>query len=116
MCPVLDTDSKSIGGKDGNPPNLATIFLESRQKNGKLIEPETIEKYEEILEVIRSDPSLPNLQVGEKCFGYQCHSHVVGFDGGIKRKDLNGSSSKKGELEEENRSMKARLISLEEEF
>ncbi|XP_055812766.1 uncharacterized protein LOC129882491 [Solanum dulcamara] len=33
------------GGNDGNPPNLATIFFETRKKNNKLIEPEAIEKH-----------------------------------------------------------------------
>lgn len=33
------------GGKDGNPPNMATIFFETRKKGNELVEPETNEKY-----------------------------------------------------------------------
>nr|XP_033514314.1 uncharacterized protein LOC104105152 isoform X2 [Nicotiana tomentosiformis] len=33
------------GGKDGNPPDLSTIFFETRKKDNKLVEPETIEKH-----------------------------------------------------------------------
>jgi len=33
------------GGKDGNPPDLATIFFETRKKDNKLVEPEAIEKH-----------------------------------------------------------------------
>ncbi|KAH0730019.1 hypothetical protein KY289_001207 [Solanum tuberosum] len=37
------------GGKDGNPPDLATIFFETRKKDNKLVEPEAIEKHPCIL-------------------------------------------------------------------
>jgi len=33
------------GGKDGSPPDLATIFFETRKKDNKLVEPEAIEKH-----------------------------------------------------------------------
>ncbi|KAG5607318.1 hypothetical protein H5410_028810 [Solanum commersonii] len=33
------------GGKDGNSPDLATIFFETRKKCNKLVEPKVIEKY-----------------------------------------------------------------------
>ncbi|XP_049349488.1 uncharacterized protein LOC125814082 [Solanum verrucosum] len=33
------------GGKDGNLPNLATIFFETRKKDNMLVEPEVIEKH-----------------------------------------------------------------------
>ncbi|XP_050203343.1 uncharacterized protein LOC126661173 [Mercurialis annua] len=105
-----------MGGKEGNPPDVAVVFHASHSKNGKLIELETIEKYDEIQEVIRSEPSLSRIELVDKCFKTQNHGHVVCFGGGVKRKDLDGSSSRKAELVEENRSMKVRLSSLEEEF
>ncbi|KAH0725078.1 hypothetical protein KY284_000943 [Solanum tuberosum] len=37
-----------LGGKDGNPPDLATIFFETRKKDNKLVEPEAIEKYAQL--------------------------------------------------------------------
>ncbi|XP_070008885.1 uncharacterized protein [Nicotiana sylvestris] len=40
-----------LGGKDGNPPDMATIFFETRKKDDKLVEPETNEKYIKSLEV-----------------------------------------------------------------
>lgn len=33
------------GRKDGNLPDLPTIFFETRKKDNKLVEPETIEKH-----------------------------------------------------------------------
>ncbi|KAH0730026.1 hypothetical protein KY289_001214 [Solanum tuberosum] len=33
------------GREDGNPPNLATIFFETRKKDSKLVELEEIEKH-----------------------------------------------------------------------
>ena len=33
------------GGKDGKPPNMDTIFFETRKKDNKLVEPETNAKY-----------------------------------------------------------------------
>lgn len=40
---VFDFDVK--GGKDRNPPDLATIFFETRKKDDKLVEHEAIEKH-----------------------------------------------------------------------
>ncbi|KAG5578662.1 hypothetical protein H5410_058796 [Solanum commersonii] len=40
---MFDFDVK--GGKDGNPPDLATIFFERRIKDNNLVEPEAIEKH-----------------------------------------------------------------------
>ncbi|XP_070052443.1 uncharacterized protein [Nicotiana tomentosiformis] len=34
-----------LGGKDGNPPDMATVFFETHKKDDKLAEPETNEKY-----------------------------------------------------------------------
>ncbi|XP_049414982.1 uncharacterized protein LOC125877746 [Solanum stenotomum] len=73
-----------MGGKDGNPLNMATIFFETRKKGNELVEPETVEKY-----------------VVERCFGPQCKSHVVGFGGGITTKELKGGTTSKAALWEE---------------
>ncbi|XP_070042408.1 uncharacterized protein [Nicotiana tomentosiformis] len=35
-----------LGGKDGNPPDVAIIFFETRKKDRRLVEPESNEKYE----------------------------------------------------------------------
>lgn len=40
---MFDFDVK--GGKDGNPPDVASIFFEARQKDNNLVDPETIEKH-----------------------------------------------------------------------
>ena len=40
---MFDFDVK--GGKDGNPPEVATIFFETRKKDNKLVEPDVIEKH-----------------------------------------------------------------------
>ncbi|MCD7456306.1 hypothetical protein HAX54_031223, partial [Datura stramonium] len=53
------------GGKDGNPPYMATIFFEIRKKDKKLVEPETIAKFAEIQELVQSDPSLINIEAVE---------------------------------------------------
>ncbi|XP_015065929.1 uncharacterized protein LOC107011101 [Solanum pennellii] len=46
LCMPHRTGSKPIrdiiyevGGKDGNPPNMATIFFETRKKENELVEP-----------------------------------------------------------------------------
>ncbi|XP_049345465.1 uncharacterized protein LOC125809986 [Solanum verrucosum] len=92
---------KFKGGKDGNPPNMATIFFETRKKGNELVEPETNEKYAEIQELVQSEPSLTNIEVVERCFGPQCKSHAVGFGGGITTKELKGGSTSKAALLEE---------------
>ena len=78
---------------------------------------------DELHEIIESEPSLSNVEVVEKCFGIQRHNHVTCFGGGMKPKDLKAPLAKKTELEaklhqtkEENRTVKARLSALEDEF
>ncbi|KAG5631095.1 hypothetical protein H5410_002812 [Solanum commersonii] len=88
-------------GKDGNPPNMATIFFETRKKGNQLVKPETNEKYAEIQELVQSEPSLINIEVVERCFGPQCKIHAVGFGGGITTKELKGGSTSKAALLEE---------------
>ncbi|OIT20865.1 hypothetical protein A4A49_59658, partial [Nicotiana attenuata] len=67
------------GGKHDNPPDLATIFFETRQKDNKLVEPEAIEKHAQIEEIVQADPSLPSIEIVEKSCGPQIRSHVFGF-------------------------------------
>ncbi|CAH9126336.1 unnamed protein product, partial [Cuscuta epithymum] len=102
---------------------MDVIFYETRKKKDQLVEPETIQKYEEIREVVQADPSLSHFDVVEKCFGPQKRGHVVCYGGGVSRKDLKGPSSKKSVLEarllsseEENRSLKNRVGVLEDEL
>ncbi|XP_059290138.1 uncharacterized protein LOC132043691 [Lycium ferocissimum] len=102
-----------LGGKDGNPPDMATLFFETRKKDDELVEPETIEKYAEIQKLVQSDPSLTNIEVIEKCFGPQRKSHVVGFGGGITAKELKGGNSSKAALLEELKTTKKEKESLQ---
>ncbi|OIT39957.1 hypothetical protein A4A49_55902 [Nicotiana attenuata] len=118
------------GGKDGNPPDLATIFFETHKKDNKLVEPEAIGKHAQIEEIVQSDPSLPTIEIVEKCCGPQTRSHVFGFGGGVKAKDLKGGTSSKAELlsalrstreenkslNEENKSLHDRLSTLEDDM
>ncbi|KAH0715038.1 hypothetical protein KY284_007943 [Solanum tuberosum] len=84
-----------MGNKDSNPPNMATIFFETRKKGNELVEPETVEKYAKFYEFVQSEPSLTNIEAVERCFGPQCKSHVVGFGGGITTKELKGGTTSK---------------------
>lgn len=125
------------GGKDGNPPDLATIFFETRKKDNKLVEPEAIEKHAQLQEIVQADPSLPSIEIVEKCCGPQTRSHAFGFGGGVKANDLKGGTSSKAELfsalcssrednkslneenkflNEENKSLNDRLSTLENEM
>ncbi|KAH0765230.1 hypothetical protein KY285_001101 [Solanum tuberosum] len=125
------------GGKHGNPPDLATIFFETRKKDNKLVEPEAIEKHAQLQEIVQADPSLPSIEIVEKCCGPQTRSHVFGFGGGVKANDLKGGASSKAELfsalcssrennkslneenkflNEENKSLNDRLSTLENEM
>ncbi|KAH0706119.1 hypothetical protein KY285_010644 [Solanum tuberosum] len=102
------------GGKDGNPPNLATIFFETRKKDNMLVEPEAIEKHAQIEEILKVEPSLPSIEIVEKCCGPQTRSHVFGFGGGVKAKDMRGGTSSKTELLSQLRSTQEENISLNE--
>ncbi|KAM3247093.1 putative protein isoform X3 [Capsicum annuum] len=81
------------GGKDGNSPDLGTIFYEIRKKGNKLVEPEAIEKHAQIEEIMKAEPSLPTIKIVEKCWGPQNRSYVVCFGGGVKAKDMKGGTS-----------------------
>ncbi|XP_052202913.1 uncharacterized protein LOC127808420 [Diospyros lotus] len=110
------------GGKEGNPPDMGKIFFETRKKNEKFVELETEEKHEQIVETIQAKPTLSNIEVIEKCFRAQRHSHVFGYGGGIKRKNFKDPSKKRMEelqtklndKDEENRILKRRIVEFEE--
>ncbi|XP_070033598.1 uncharacterized protein [Nicotiana tomentosiformis] len=87
-----------LGGKDGNLPNMATIFFETHKKDDTLVEPEASKKYAEIQELVQSKPSLTNIEVVERYFGPQNKSHVVGLGGGITTKELKGGSSSRAAI------------------
>ncbi|KAH0773680.1 hypothetical protein KY290_010817 [Solanum tuberosum] len=99
-----------IGRKDGNPPDLATIFFETRKKDNKLVEPET-----QLEEMVQAYPSLTTIEIVEKCCGPQTRSHIYGFWGGLKAKDLRGGTSSKAELLSTLRSTQEDIKSLNEE-
>ncbi|KAH0741487.1 hypothetical protein KY290_034530 [Solanum tuberosum] len=104
-----------LGEKHGNPPDMATIFFETRKKDNKFLEPETNKKYDDIQELLQVESSLTNIEVVERCFGPQSKSHVVGFSGGTTSKDLKGgSTAKTALLEELNASRKEKAALLEE--
>ncbi|KAG5590251.1 hypothetical protein H5410_040765 [Solanum commersonii] len=98
------------GEKDGNPPNLATNFFETQ--------------------ILKVEPSLPSIEIVEKCCGPQTHSHVFVFGGGVKAKDMRGGTFLKTELlselrstqeeskslNEKNKSLNDRLSTLEDEM
>nr|XP_018631587.1 uncharacterized protein LOC104111492 isoform X2 [Nicotiana tomentosiformis] len=111
MCPLQVHSWKNIGEdklehmwravtgcKDGNLPNMATIFFETHKKEDTLVEPEASKIYTEIQEVVQSEPSLTNIEVIERCFGPQNKSHVVGLGGGITTKELKGGSFSKAAI------------------
>ncbi|XP_059311812.1 uncharacterized protein LOC132063250 isoform X2 [Lycium ferocissimum] len=84
---------------------------------------EIIYQKAQIEELVQSEPSLPSIEIVEKCFGPQSRSHVFGFGGGVKAKDLKGETSSKAELlaklrstQNENQSLKDRLSNFENEM
>ncbi|XP_049363400.1 uncharacterized protein LOC125828134 isoform X1 [Solanum verrucosum] len=100
------------GGKNGNPPDLATIFFETRKKDNKLVESEAVKKHAQLQELVQSKPSLPSIEIVEQCFGPQIRSHVFGYGGGVKAKDLKGPATSKAELLSELRSIREENQSL----
>ncbi|KAH6763042.1 S-adenosylmethionine carrier 1 [Perilla frutescens var. hirtella] len=113
-----------IGGKHGHPPDVSSIFKVTRQKKRKFVQPEAEKKYDEIVEIVKSNPSLPPIKVVEKSFGPQKHSNVFTFGGGMKRKHFKDSSAayieeleaKLRQKEEENMEFKRYLDSFESKF
>nr|CAD1833844.1 unnamed protein product [Ananas comosus var. bracteatus] len=118
QCPIV-----LVGGKNCNPPSLATIFFETRKKGGQLEGDNTNKKYNEILEASQSQPELSNIELIEKCFGTQCRQHVVCYGGGVKPTDLKPSYSSRAELnaklcetQKENQSLRSRMDGMEAEL
>ncbi|MCD7458871.1 hypothetical protein HAX54_039430, partial [Datura stramonium] len=80
-----------------NPPDMATMFFETRKKEKKLAEPKSIAKYAEIQKLVQLESSLINIEVVQRCFGPQRESHAVEFEGGITAKELKGGTTSKDE-------------------
>ncbi|XP_049386394.1 uncharacterized protein LOC125850568 isoform X2 [Solanum stenotomum] len=68
----------------------------------------------QIQELVESEPSLSSIEIVEKCFGPQSRSHVFGFGGGVKARDLKGGASSKPELLAELRSTQKENQSLKD--
>ncbi|KAG6483620.1 hypothetical protein ZIOFF_060271 [Zingiber officinale] len=105
-----------MGGKDGQPPDFASMFFETRKKGDHIVDLDAIEKYDEICEVVREDSSLSNIQLVEKCFGPQRHDHVFGHGGGVRPKDVRGPIASKQELHHENVTLREKMNNMESEF
>ncbi|PHT83022.1 hypothetical protein T459_11465 [Capsicum annuum] len=52
----------------------------------------------QIEEIVKAEPSLPTIEIVEKCWGPQNCSHVGCFGSGVKVKDIKGDTSSKTEL------------------
>ncbi|KAH0767686.1 hypothetical protein KY285_003557 [Solanum tuberosum] len=66
-------------------------------------------------EMVQADPSVPTREIVEKCCETQTSSHIFGFGGGVKTKDLKGGTSSKAELLYALRSTREDIKSLNEE-
>uniref|UniRef100_M1DMN9 TNP2-like transposon protein n=1 Tax=Solanum tuberosum TaxID=4113 RepID=M1DMN9_SOLTU len=80
---------KSLDEK-GNTPSKGFLPQSSDLVNKYINGIETI--------MVQADPSLPIIEIVEKCYGPQTRSHVFGLRGGVKAKDLKGATSSKAEL------------------
>uniref|UniRef100_A0A3Q7IHT7 Uncharacterized protein n=1 Tax=Solanum lycopersicum TaxID=4081 RepID=A0A3Q7IHT7_SOLLC len=103
------------GRKNAHPPDLANILFETRKKDNKLVEHETIQKHVQLEKNVQADPSLPIIEIVEKCRGPQTRNYVFGLEGGVKAKDLKGGTSSKAELLVALRSTREDAKSLNEE-
>ncbi|KAF3631748.1 putative xyloglucan endotransglucosylase/hydrolase protein-like [Capsicum annuum] len=86
--------------------------------------------YDQIEEILNAEPFLSSIEIVEKCFRPQNHSHVVAFGGGVKEKDLQSGTFSKAKLlsmlrstreenkylNEENKSLHDRLSTLKDEM
>ncbi|KAG6524289.1 hypothetical protein ZIOFF_014195 [Zingiber officinale] len=102
--------------RDGQPPDFASMFFETRKKGDHIVDLDAMEKYDEICEVVREDSSLSNIQLVEKCFGPQRHDHVFGHGGGVRPKDVRGPIASKQELHHENVTLREKMNNMESEF
>ncbi|GAB2297371.1 hypothetical protein Dimus_031478 [Dionaea muscipula] len=89
--------SWEMGGKDGNPPSLETMYFETRKTKNKTLEEAAARKYDQITEVRRSQPSISTIDLIETCFKPQ-KGHVICFGGAVKPKDLRSSQPSRAEL------------------
>ncbi|GAB2266292.1 hypothetical protein Dimus_001309 [Dionaea muscipula] len=88
---------KFLGGKDGNPPTLETMYFETQKTKNKTLEEAAARKYDQITEVRRSQPSISTIDLIETCFKPQ-KGHVICFGGAVKPKDLRSSQPSRAEL------------------
>ncbi|XP_020259530.1 uncharacterized protein LOC109835990 [Asparagus officinalis] len=88
-----------LGGKSGNPPDVAKMFHETRKKANETLENRDQDKYDEIIQVKQANASLSDIEIVEKIWGKQSHGHITVFGGGTTLKDLRGPLPSRSDLE-----------------
>ncbi|CAL1402917.1 unnamed protein product [Linum trigynum] len=82
-----------MGGKDGIPPTIDKVFFDTHKSNGEIKEPAAKEIHTGLIEKCEANPELESMELVEKYCGEQRHGHIIGFGGGLRPKDLNGSDA-----------------------
>ncbi|CAN1774538.1 hypothetical protein LINPERHAP1_LOCUS13000 [Linum perenne] len=76
-------------------PPLRELFEAKFNEGGVVKHPEAIKKLDEINKAYESNPDATEFDVVEKVFGPQNHGKAAIFGGGVKVKDIRGTSSSK---------------------
>lgn len=77
---------------------------------------------EKIVDATQSEPSLSNIELVEKSFGPQRHSHIICYGGGLKPNDMRTTGTraelqaKLHETQKENDLLKSRMDEMEAEI
>ncbi|CAN1132474.1 hypothetical protein LINPERHAP2_LOCUS7046, partial [Linum perenne] len=93
----LSDEYKGIanGGKD----DQADVFFRTYATKNEIKNLVAKEKHSKMKKIIEENPNWTELEVAEATFGPQNKGHVTGFGGGVRPKDLKGSSfTSKAEL------------------
>ncbi|KAG6503480.1 hypothetical protein ZIOFF_035795 [Zingiber officinale] len=115
----MPQDNPSFGRDNKEVPKVRDVTILSDFKTNEKVKVRG--DVDEIVKTIQSTTSLSHIEVVEKCFGPQRHSHIFGFRGGMKRKHFNCSQAtyikdleaKLHEKEEENNNLKKCMDGIE---
>ncbi|WMV31127.1 hypothetical protein MTR67_024512 [Solanum verrucosum] len=79
-------------------PHLKTVRLIGFMRNYGHDYSTQRPSWAQLEEMFQADLPLPTIEIVEKCCGPQTRSHVFGFGGGVKAKDLKGETSSQAEF------------------
>ncbi|XP_047325817.1 uncharacterized protein LOC124929485 [Impatiens glandulifera] len=103
---------REIELRDGRPPAFEDVFLETRIKKDRTVDPDVQLKVDEMRSMREKNPSISNIDLIESVFGNQSHGYVIGMGGGVLISQVRDIQSKQS-LRHQNLCLQTRIEDVE---